>query len=294
MISTVMRRGAAGAASAVAMMLCAYPAMAAGVLDSLFGKSAAGDAAADRQRVWNLDEFTSVRVAAKEQGAAANAHPSQLDAAAVRSALVSIRSRVRKGDELLFDAAELDPLVPVLVRAFGLAGPNEDVLLLSTARRGGGALATPQAVTARLFVQGGALQFIVNDTRLDFIETQRRTHVNPRFSFGSRSSAGKATLSSEAASSVRSDWLAFPVGKVGASDSPSAVKASPATASVTPVAAVAATPPPVAPANAAPGSPAAVGEEIEQRLLTLKRLRDKNLISEDEYQQKRRELLQRL
>ena len=37
-----------------------------------------------------------------------------------------------------------------------------------------------------------------------------------------------------------------------------------------------------------------IGEEIEQRLITLKRLRDKNLISEEEYQQKRRELLQKL
>ncbi|RQP22930.1 SHOCT domain-containing protein [Albitalea terrae] len=45
---------------------------------------------------------------------------------------------------------------------------------------------------------------------------------------------------------------------------------------------------------ATPGSPAAIGDEIEQRLITLKRLRDKNLITEEEYQQKRREVLQKL
>jgi hypothetical protein len=45
---------------------------------------------------------------------------------------------------------------------------------------------------------------------------------------------------------------------------------------------------------AVPGSAASIGEEVEQRLTTLKRLRDKNLITEDEYQQKRREVLQKL
>jgi Short C-terminal domain len=39
---------------------------------------------------------------------------------------------------------------------------------------------------------------------------------------------------------------------------------------------------------------AAYFEEQEYRLRTLKRLRDSNLISEDEYQQKRREVLDKL
>jgi hypothetical protein len=52
---------------------------------------------------------------------------------------------------------------------------------------------------------------------------------------------------------------------------------------------------PVQPA-AAPGRARdpAFYDEQEQRLRTLKRLRDNNLISEDEYQQKRREVLQQL
>jgi hypothetical protein len=39
---------------------------------------------------------------------------------------------------------------------------------------------------------------------------------------------------------------------------------------------------------------AAAAEDIERRLETLKRLRDKSLITEDEYQQKRKEILQLL
>lgn len=58
--------------------------------------------------------------------------------------------------------------------------------------------------------------------------------------------------------------------------------------------------PPPAPAVAAPAPvpsparPAAASSDIEERLATLKRLRERNLITEDEYQQKRRELLDRL
>jgi hypothetical protein len=63
---------------------------------------------------------------------------------------------------------------------------------------------------------------------------------------------------------------------------------------------VAAVPPPAAPAAAAsaPAAPrprdAAFFEEQELRLRALKRLRDGGLISEDEYQQKRREILEKL
>ena len=50
---------------------------------------------------------------------------------------------------------------------------------------------------------------------------------------------------------------------------------------------------PVAPLVEAPAKPrdAAFFEEQEQRLRSLKRLRDANLISEEEYQAKRRQIL---
>jgi hypothetical protein len=68
------------------------------------------------------------------------------------------------------------------------------------------------------------------------------------------------------------------------------VPASPATPAAAPAAAAAAAAP------AAPGRPrdAAFFEEQEARLRTLKRLRDSGLISEEEYQQKRRQVLELL
>lgn len=89
---------------------------------------------------------------------------------------------------------------------------------------------------------------------------------------------------------------------------PAAAVAVPAAAAAA-AAATAAQPAPRAPATAAPAAPpapaaavpapqrprdAAFFEEQELRLSTLKRLRDRGLISEEEYQQKRREVLDKL
>jgi cytochrome c-type biogenesis protein CcmH/NrfG len=52
--------------------------------------------------------------------------------------------------------------------------------------------------------------------------------------------------------------------------------------------------PAAAPPAAAAPRPAVSADEVEQRLLTLKRLRERGLISEEEFQQKRREILQSL
>ena len=117
---------------------------------------------------------------------------------------------------------------------------------------------------------GGALQLIVHDTRFEFFDTYRGTRNPPRFIYGSRSSASAVVLEAADTTSRRADWVSI------------AAAAAPA-----PVAK------PVEPA-AAPSKAPEKSDDIERRLETLKRLRDKNLISEDEYQQKRKELLQLL
>jgi hypothetical protein len=77
------------------------------------------------------------------------------------------------------------------------------------------------------------------------------------------------------------------------------VAAAAPAAAVLPAAAPAATVAPAPPAPAAapplprPRDPG-YADDVEQRLLTLKRLRDRGLISEEEYQQKRKEILQQL
>lgn len=264
----------------------------AGVMDFLFGAS---DKSADtakpdgRRRSWPVHDFTAIRLVPREPGSAPNQHPVQVDAEALRQQLAQVRFVVGAGTQALFAADELGELIEPLIEAFGNATPDDDLLLLSTSRRGGGLLSQPLGITARLFVQGGQLQLLVNDARYEFFNDYKGTGKPPQFNFGSRTKASQIALRSTTGSNTRPDWLALPT----------TLPAAPAVA-----APVAVTPKTVAPAATAPAAPAAqpalrprdpgFADEAEQRLLTLKRLRERGLISEEEYQQKRREILQAL
>ncbi len=288
----------------IAVCCCALLAGApahAGWMDKLFGQSApASDApkADTRQRVWTVREFTQVELVTREAGAADNQQPMQLATEALRQQLAQVEVVGRNGRFPLFSADELADLVTPLVQAIGVAGPGADVLLLSSARREGGILGSPMAVTARVFVQGGSLQLIVHDARLDFYDVYRGTHVEPKFVYGSRSAAGSVVLQSPSATNKRGDWLAIPLqAGAAAAAAPASLTAPAPSAPGSLVQAPTAAAPMVATPAATPtrkalDAPAA--EDIERRLETVKRLREKNLITEDEYQQKRREILQLL
>ena len=83
-----------------------------------------------------------------------------------------------------------------------------------------------------------------------------------------------------------------------AAPAPVTVPAAPRAAAVAPVAPPTAAPAPPAVPAAAPAAQrprdAAFFEEQELRLRTLKRLRDSGLITEQEYQQKRKEVLEQI
>jgi hypothetical protein len=280
------RRGRLGPRLALcgALLLIGTPAAHAGWLDGLLAQSPTPAASANaRQRSWPIREFTRIELVPREAGSEPNQHPATLQADALRQLLGQIQYVDRNGaPQALFAADELADLAMPLVQALGRAGPGDDVLLLSSSRRDGGILMAPTAVTARLFVQGGSLQFIVRDARFEFYDAYRGTQAAPRFTFGSRSAAGTATVQSPGASRPRADWLSIPM-----QTSAQATAQSGATAAPAPVVQVA--PPP-----ARKALDAAAVDDIERRLEILKRLREKGLITEDEYQQKRKEILQLL
>lgn len=291
----------------LALCCCALLAGAparAGWMDKLFGQSApASDApkADTRQRVWPIREFTQVELVTREAGAPDNQQPQQLATEALRQQLAQVEVVGRNGRFPLFGADELADLVMPLVQALAVAGPGADVLLLSSARREGGILGSPMAVTARVFVQGGSLQLIVHDARLDFYDVYRGTHVEPKFAYGSRSAAGSVALQSPSATNKRGDWLAIPLQAGAPTSAAPAALTAPATGApgslvqaAAPATAAAQLVPAPAAAPARKALDASGAEDIERRLETAKRLREKNLITEDEYQQKRREILQLL
>jgi len=252
-----------------AALLCACAAMAAG----------------SHRTTWELSNYTWVKLVSVEKGADPVQHPALLDAGELRRNL----ARITIGEETLFEAKELETLLKPIQEAFSSARPDEEVVLLSTNRRGAGILATAYGVTARLFVQGGMVNVLVHDTRMDFVNRARANDMVPFFVYGSRASASSAVLGGLTAR--RADWVVFPVA-VAPAPVREVIAAPLSNPEAAPVPVMPTVVPPVVPPAAKPA--ATVPENQEARLRTLKRLREQNLITEDEYQKKRKEILESL
>jgi len=290
--------------------------------DWLFGKSAPAAVVNPEKKIWQISEFTNVQRVPREAGTPPNQHPALVQVEGLRQQLGAIALMVKGKPEPLFGSDELADLLEPLRQALSVARPDEDLLLLSTSRRGLGFLMPELTLTARLFVQGDQLNLIVHDPRVDFVSQYRGTNFNlaPKWVYGSRTAQGSPTLQSVSAGTRRADWIAMPMGAAAAvTTAPVAAQAVPLAAPAAgqpaplaapaalavpllaaPAAAPAAVAAPVAPAAAAAPAvaakprDAAFVDEQEFRLKTIKRLRDSGLITEDEYQQKRREILQGL
>lgn len=266
----------------------------AGWMDSLLGSSnsstsnnASQDAdASDTRKSWPLGEFSSLRLQPAEANAAPNRHPAAVSEALLAQMLSSIRlPKGKTATEALFSSAEVWRIVPALREALANASPGEDIVIQSSARRAENSLEAPTVVTARLFMAADGLHTLVNATRYDYYDNWRGTGKTPDFPQASRTATSVVPLQSPLAKNQAAGWLFFPMD--------AAFKT--ATLAPAPAAAPKAMP---TPATSAPTTArtrdAAFFSEQEQRLSGLKSLRDKNLITEAEYQQKRGEILQGL
>ena len=241
------------------------------------------------QTQWRLANFTWLKLVPAESGAAANAHPATFSDEALVAALGPVQATVEGQNIPLFAKDELKGLARPLREALALAKPGEDVILLSTFKRGGGFMEMPVGLTARLFVVDGALHLIVHDARLTFMDRYSADRTLPTFMYGSRAAASGVVLAAATATRRRADWLSFPLAPVTApAPAPVAAPApAPAPVAAPPKAAVAPTPAPAA-------RDEAFYEAQAQRLRSLKKLRDENLLSEAEYQAKRDAILKTL
>jgi hypothetical protein len=294
--------------------------------DWLFGKSAPAAAVNPEQMKWTIGQFSHVARVTREAGSAPNQHPALVNVEGLRQQLGSIRVIVEGKPQALFGSDELADLLEPLRQALSVARPDDDLQVVSSSRRGLGFLYPELTITARLFVLGDQLNLIVRDARGEGIQEYWGTKqmVKPVWRYASRTVQGSAVLQSVSAANRRADWITIPMGAAAAATTaPMAAQAAPAVLLTAPVAApvplsaapaaavplaapavlaapaAVATPVPVPTAAVAPQAPAkprdaAFVDEQEFRLKTIKRLRDSNLITEDEYQQKRREILQAL
>jgi hypothetical protein len=254
------------------------------VLLLTFGAASSTRAAAPDRTQWKLANFTWVTRVAAESGAAANAHPASLSEAAITAALGPVLASIDGRSVPLFAKDELAGLTKALHEAFALAKPGEDLILLSSNKRGGMFMEVAQGITARLFVREGALNLIVHDARLAFLDRYYAENTLPKFEYGSRKTASTESLQAPGATRLRGDWLALPL----------IAAPVPAPSVAVTVATPLATAPTAAPAPPATTRDAAFYEAQTQRLKALKKLRDENLLTEAEYQEKREAILKTL
>jgi len=244
------------------------------------------------RQFWQLSDYTTVQLVPREKGSAPNQQPWAVDAETLKRELASVTVMRNGKPASLWGSGELDDVLTTLVEAFGKATPEQDVALVSTARHDDNSFLSISAITARLFFADGHLNLIVRDPRTDFFDRAKGTGQAPSFTVGSRTSAGTADLRSPNGRNSRPDWLVL--------STEAAAPAAPAVAAPavlpTPAAPAAAAPHAAAPAAPVAAPPVAVPAQgdPEKRLELLKRLYDKGLITSDEYQKKRQEILQGL
>ena len=252
------------------------------------------------RQLWRIADYTTVELVAREAGAPANQHPWMIEPNTLHALLQQVQVIRGGAAKPLFAIDELNSIVPAITEALANARPDQDIALVSSARHEDNTFYSITAVTARLFVVDGRLNLIVHDPRVDFYDTARGSGMAPHFTMGSRTAPGSATIQSASATNQRADWLVLSAS-AAAPAAPAPMTPPAALAPVAPVApppapvaapaAPAAVPVPVAPPApmAAPAAPAM--SDAEQRLVNIKRLYDKGLLTKAEYEKKRQEII---
>lgn len=233
------------------------------------------------------DQYVAVEKQDRLTGAAVppNEHPADISADRLRSALGSIEVHLpgRETAIQLFNDSELDILSGNIRDGLASAGPDEDVTFAVIGHYTTllGVFKERKATTGRVFYQDGQLNVIFGDVLRDVRENEDR-RLYP-FLPGSRNAAAPHAWAlaekpgSEVFTMNRPDWITFPRAR----------HVVPAGGAGTRVKDVTTAEPREIPAMA-------VKKSVEERLMILNDLKSKRLITDDEYQSKRREILNEL
>lgn len=207
-----------------------------------------------------------VRLLPSEAGAPPNAALA-VDPAALRLALAPLRTAA---GQAVFLPDQLDQLAAPLSAALGGAAPGQDVAFAAATVPPGLRLTSSQtASSGRLFVTDGKLNLVFGLVQSPFDLERLSRQPSKVFATGSRlRAAGQGEVGGGAwrpAQPGRGDWLVLPLESLAA-----------------------------APAASVPPAPALAHSDTERRLATLARLRQQGLVSEEEFQEKRRAILKDL
>ncbi len=276
----VLNRLAAGAQWArAALALCVVGAAA-----GLFGPSAHAESNAV---IWEGEDQSVVLAPQDDETAPPNDHPVTVAASDIERMLASLRLKYTDQETPL--PVFTDEQVEILGEAFatGLkeAAPSQDIKfsIIGAHRLSPDAFARRNRVTAgRVFVREGKLNVIFGELQSPYRKKNIYGRLDQDFyprEYGSRTVpaeqesilvASTGTSLRDDANGPRYDWVVFDPDMAGALPSPDS---SPTEAT----------------------APEASGRDtIEQRLETLKRLREKGLVSEEAYREKVDEILEEL
>jgi hypothetical protein len=278
--------------------------IASGVLALVAAITCAADTPRAVIVLWSANDQW-VKVEPQDDAAASpNDHPAQLANEAISNALAALRIRIVDEDAAgeaqrsVFTAEELRILAPRIASGLAKAGPAQDVTFStigSHPRAAGGLVKDPGVNAGRVFYDDGKVNVIFGELQSGYrkrsVYGQRNEDFAPRQQ-GSRTQAAEHEWALAArpgvelhsnAGGVRNDWVEID-GAAVASGATAVSQAPVATA-----------PPAATAAGSGEGSAATTsGVDLEQRLKTLKELRDKNLISEEAYRAKMQALLSEL
>jgi putative oligomerization/nucleic acid binding protein len=254
-------------------LLCIY--LGRFALPSILGLTVLSAApASGAERIWSEGRYDYLQLQPAEPGAS-NAQPAAVSAERMRFLLASVQVKEGTGKLVpLFAGSEVERLAGPMADGLRRAGAHQDLVFFSSERRGEGLFAPRLAVAGRVFYANDALQLIIGAARLDFADQLRASNVMPPFSFGARGMPGpveaSAANASHPADGQRGDWLIWRTA------------AEPAAA------------PQRGAAEDRPAQDDRFFQKQEQRLRVLQRLREQGLITDQEYQEKKQEILREL
>jgi hypothetical protein len=253
--------------------------------------------AGQAETIWTKDN-DFVRLERADGASAASTLP-RLSADAIRASLSAVRVTHDSETVPVLDEDQLAIIAEPISRALAEASPGQDVVFSVHGRWGTmDYFGPPRSTAGRIFVDGGSLDLIIGQVKGTFLASGLT--IDPsRIRTGSRLTAqdtehrivpnGAVSL----AIAGRSDWARIsPQAWIGTSYSgpmAQAPAAAPAYAAA-PAASAAPMPEPASPAMVAAPVPQDPNQ-IEQRFLALKRLLDNHMISQDDYDHAKADLL---
>lgn len=211
-----------------------------------------------------------VRIERIEAGAPDNSHPFAVSVEALTQALASLQVEGSSSVTAtpVFNEADLKEIAPPLVAALAKAGPKEDIRFAVSGKYGLlGSFASPAITTGRVFARDRQLNVIFGLVHELYEDERLKADLLTQPTASRTYRAGrvwKLVPKSGHMIDGRPEWVTFDI-----------------------------------PAHAGPAEPVAPGadsrfQEIQTRLNVINRLKESGLITEEEYNERRRAILQGL